>query len=71
MTGETLEVQSCGEETGHARVKGTHSCRCGHRWFKYASAAEQAAGEAKDARDLYEALKATSLLATEKPPEPR
>lgn len=71
MIGATPEIQACGDETGHARVEGTHSCLCGHRWFKYASAAEQEAGEAQDVLDLYEALKATSLLAPRKPPAAR
>lgn len=64
--GATPAIQACGDETGHARVEGTHSCRCGHRWFKYVSDAEQAAANEQAVVELAEVLEKHGLLKGER-----
>lgn len=65
LSAPLAEVKSCGDETGHARVEGTHSCRCGHRWFKYATAEEQRAGQERDAEELYAEMNRLGLIKPE------
>jgi len=57
-------IADCRADTGHAKVEGTHSCRCGHAYYKYTTKEEGDRAAFKGLVDI------GRILATEKGPRP-